>query len=77
MKKCKCYSCGYTWLLSGGLNGHGRQHACPKCGSDRVQYTLDDMVRDLHAGIVTTNPALLFGSAGSGNGHTFQKWMTD
>jgi hypothetical protein len=77
MRKCKCYSCGYTWLLSHGQNGHGRHHTCPKCDSDKIQFVLEDMVRDLQAGLFVTNPALLCLPTGSRTGYSVQKWMTD
>lgn len=77
MRKFRCYSCGHKWFFSHEQNGHGIQHVCPKCGSDRIQFSLTDMIRELQASVVTTNPALLCVPTGFETGYTYQKWMTD
>jgi hypothetical protein len=76
MNKCKCFDCGYSWFISHGNNGNAVEHACPRCGGDKVQYMVDSLVHDLHAGVTVTNPAVLCMSSGLGNGFRFQKWMT-
>ena len=77
MNKCKCFDCGYSWFVSHKTNGHTPQHACPRCGSDKVQYMLDSLVHDLHAGVTVTDPTILYAPSGLGNGFRFQKWMTN
>jgi hypothetical protein len=77
MHKCKCFDCGYTWFDPHQENGHALQHACPRCESDHVQYVVDSLVHDLHAGVTLTDPSILFMLSGHSNDFRFQKWMTD
>jgi len=77
MKKCKCYACGYSWFTYTNRNGHTNQHACPRCGSDRIQFVLESLIRDIQAGVSFTNPAAFCMPSGSRNRYKIQKWMTD
>lgn len=74
MNKNKCFDCGYSWFITHGNNGHALQHACPRCGSDRVQYVLD---RRLQADMPVMNSTISGIPSGLGNGIRFQKWMTN
>jgi len=77
MHKCKCFDCGHSWLFSHQSNGHALQHACPRCESDNVQYVVDSLVHDLHAGVTLTDPSVLCMPSGSSSGFRFQKWMSN
>jgi len=77
MKKCKCFACGYSWFLNSNGNSHDHQHTCPKCGSDRIQFVLDSLIRDIQAGMSFTNPAAFCMPSGSRNQYKTMKWMTD
>jgi len=77
MEKYKCYGCGYSWFTDSKGNGHASQHACPRCGSDKIHFILKSLFRDYPAEEyfkLRADSCIPFGIK---HRYTFKKWMAD